>query len=165
MDIRGNRTRSYILIFWEEVVLRDKWIEYFWKSVSKNASMSNDANTKVGAVIFSEEDKVEVSSGWNDLSRGVLHLKGRNERPLKYKFTPHAEMNAIVNAARMGRCTKGMSLMVNMYPCTICASLIINSGISKVYSPEPDYSHAQYGEDFKLSDQMFKESGVEVIKI
>ena len=146
-------------------MLKEKWIDYFRSSVNRNSSMSKDVNTQVGAVIFSEEDLVEISSGWNDLPRGMEHSLERNSRPLKYKITPHAEMNAIVNAARMGRVTKGSSLIVNMFPCSMCAALIVNAGIKKVYSPEPNYNHVQYGEDFRLSEKILKECRVEVIKI
>ena len=144
--------------------MNNKWLNYFKESVDKNARMSKDANTKVGAVIFSEEDKVEISSGWNCLPRGVNHTEERSSRPLKYKLTPHAECNSIVNAARMGRSTNGMSLMVNLFPCSICAGMIVNAGIKRVYAPTPDYNHVQYGEDFKLSEIIFNESGVEVIE-
>jgi len=141
----------------------DRWVNYFKESMDKNASMSKDENTKVGAVIFSEGDQVEVSSGWNDLPRKLKHTTGRNSRPLKYKLTIHAEANAIVNAARMGRSTKGMSIMVNLFPCSICAGLIVNAGITKIYAPKPDFSHVQYGEDFKLSLEVFNECGVEIL--
>lgn len=147
----------------DTLTLSKRWLNYFKESMDKNALMSKDENTKVGAIIFSEEDGVEVSSGWNDLPRGVLHTKERNSRPLKYKLTIHSEANAIINAARMGRSTKGMSLMVSMYPCSICAGMIINAGLKKVYTPYPDFSHEKYGEDFKLSEQIFKEAKVEVI--
>ena len=143
--------------------MNKKFIEYFWRGVLNNAAMSKDADTKVGSIIFSEKDKVEISSGWNDLPRGVAHKPERNSRPLKYLYTQHSEMSAISNAARMGRSTNGASMMVSMYPCSICAGLIINAGIAMMYSPEPDFSHVKYGEDMKLSQQMFKEAGVTVV--
>jgi len=146
-------------------MLSDKWINYFKTKMLQAAENSKDENTKVGAVIFSEDDKVEISSSWNDLPRGVEHIPERNRRPLKYKFTTHAEANCICNAARMGRSTKGYSIMVSMFPCTMCAGLIINSGIKKVYCPKPDYTHVQYGRDFAISLQMFKEAEVEVLEI
>ena len=139
-----------------------RWNHYFFGSVMRNACMSKDKNTQVGAIIFSEEDKVEISSGWNDLPRGMQHTEERNSRPLKYKLTAHAEANSIANAARMGRATKGMSLAVSMFPCSICAGLIVNAGIKRVYAPCPDFNHAQYGEDFKLSLDIFNECGVEL---
>ena len=106
---------------------------------------------------------MSVSSGWNDLPRGVLHKEGRNSAPLKYKMTSHAEISAIANAARMGRATKNKSLYVTMFPCSLCAAAIINAGISKVYSPKPDFNHQKYGEDFKISLEMFTEASVEVV--
>lgn len=145
--------------------MKQSFFEYFKGSVLKNASMSKDADTKVGAVIFSEKYGVEVSSGWNCLARGVKHVDGRNSRPLKYKYTTHAEMNAVANAALLGRSTGGMSLMVNLYPCTTCANMIVNAGIKKVYCPAPDYEHKQYGEDFKISETIFKEAGVDVVEV
>ena len=140
-----------------------KWLEYFKAEAVNAASMSKDDRTKVGAVIFDEDDKVSVSSGWNDLPRGVLHKEGRNSAPLKYKMTSHAEISAIANAARMGRATKNKSLYVTMFPCSLCAAAIINAGISKVYSPKPDFNHQKYGEDFKISLEMFTEASVEVV--
>lgn len=142
--------------------MNPKWLEYF-KAEAVNASyMSKDNRTQVGAVIFDEEQKVSVSSGWNDLPRGVEHTPERNSAPLKYKYTSHAEISAITNAARMGRATLGKSIYVTLFPCPQCAAAIINAGIKKVYSPGPDFTHPTYGKDFAISLTMFTEAGVEI---
>lgn len=143
--------------------LSQRWIEYFKRQAYNASLMSKDENTKVGSCIFCEENKVEVSSGWNDLPRNVQHKEGRNSRPSKYKWTTHSEANSIANAARLGRSTSGKSIVVTLFPCSGCSGLIINSGISKVYTPAPDFSHIQYGEDFKISVEMLKEAGVAVV--
>ena len=146
--------------------MNDKWIDYFYRKAVMASEMSKDKDTKIGACIFDEEDKVEVTTGWNDLPRGVEHTNERNSRPLKYKLTSHAEISAITNAARTGRSTKGKSIVVTgLFPCSLCAAAIINSGITKVYSTPPDFSHTQYGEDFKLSYEMFTEAEVETIYV
>lgn len=142
--------------------MKDRWIKHFIEVAKHKSQMSKDANTRVGAVIVSEEDMVEVSSGFNCLPRGVLHKPERNERPLKYTYTSHAESSAISNAARLGRSTKGGTLIVTMFPCPQCCAMIINAGITKVISPEPDVNHVQYGQEFKHSQQMFAEAGVTV---
>ena len=139
-----------------------KWVEHFADIAKLKAAKSKDTNTKVGAVIFDEVNGVEVSSGWNDLPRGVVHSVERNTAPLKYKLTSHAEISAITNAARMGRATLGHSIVVTMFPCSLCCAALINSGITKVYSPTPDFEHVKYGEDMKLSVQMFNEANVSV---
>ena len=143
----------------------NKWVKHFTDIARLKADKSKDTNTKVGAVIFDEVNGVEVSSGWNDLPRGVVHSLERNTAPLKYKLTSHAEISAITNAARMGRATLGHSVVVTMFPCSLCCAALINSGITKVYSPKPDFEHVKYGEDMKLSVQMFSECGIIVTQI
>lgn len=140
--------------------MKDRWIKHFFEQAQHKAEMSKDENTKVGAVIVSEEDMVEVSSGFNCLPRGVAHTKERNARPLKYHFTSHAEASAIANSARLGRATKGTTLITTMFPCNDCCCLIINAGIAKVVSPAPDFNHYKYGKLYQYSMDMLKEAGV-----
>lgn len=135
-------------------------LERVRRSALDYASMSRDPITKVGAVIFSEDDWVEISAGYNCLARGVLHLPERHERPAKYLFTPHAEVNAITNAARLGRATKGASMLVTMFPCACCASQIINAGVKTVYTPIPDKDHHMYKDHHEAALAQFRESGV-----
>lgn len=143
----------------------NKWVQHFKETAYHKATMSKDTNTRVGAVIFDEENGVEVSSGWNCLPRGVKHTEERNSAPLKYALTSHAEISAITNAARMGRATLGQSIVVTMFPCSLCAAALINAGIKTVYSPKPDFNHAKYGEGMKLSVDMFQEAGIIVKEI
>lgn len=142
--------------------MKERWLVHFIELAKQKAAMSRDADTKVGAVIVSEEDMVEVSSGYNDLPRGVKHTAERNSRPLKYQFTAHAEANSIANAARLGRSTKGTTLIATMFPCNQCAALIINAGIVKVISPPIDFTHYKYGAEWQNSYDMFKEAGVTI---
>lgn len=143
----------------------NKWHQHFMEKAAHAASMSKDTNTKVGACIWDEEEKLEVCCGWNDLARSVVHTTQRNSAPLKYMLTSHAEISCIANAARSGRSTLGKAIAVTMFPCSLCAAAIINAGIKTVVAPEPDFEHKQYGESFKLSLQQFEEAGVEVIYI
>ena len=55
----------------------------------------------------------------------------------EYGRMVHAEMNAIVDAARLGRGIKGSTLYSTTFPCHNCAKHIIASGISKVVFVEP----------------------------
>lgn len=49
----------------------------------------------------------------------------------------HAEMNAITDAARLGRSTKGATLYCTTYPCHNCAKHIVASGITRVVYIQP----------------------------
>lgn len=137
------------------------WVKHFTELAKFKANSSKDTNTKVGAVIFDDQNGVEISSGWNDLARGIKHTTERNSAPLKYKLISHAEISSLTNAARMGRATNGHCIVVTMYPCSLCAAALINAGIKRVYSPAPDFNHLQYGADMKLSQMMFDEVGIQ----
>ena len=49
----------------------------------------------------------------------------------------HAEMNAISDAARLGRSVRGATLYVTTFPCHNCAKHIIGCGIARVIFIEP----------------------------
>lgn len=145
--------------------MKHGWLEHFIELAKSKALMSKDEDTKVGSVIISEEDMCEVSSGYNDLPRGVKHRPGRNSRPLKYHFTAHSEANSIANAARLGRATKGCTIISTLFPCPACAALIINAGITKVVAPKPELGDRSCDAvDWRLNWQhaidMFNEAGV-----
>lgn len=56
---------------------------------------------------------------------------------LEYGRIVHAEMNAITDAARLGRSTQNAILYCTTYPCHMCAKHIVSSGISRVIFLEP----------------------------
>jgi len=49
----------------------------------------------------------------------------------------HAEMNAIIDAARFGRSTSGATMYVTTFPCHNCAKHIVGAGVDKVIYQEP----------------------------
>ena len=55
----------------------------------------------------------------------------------EYGRMVHAEMNAISDAARLGRSVLGATLFVTTFPCHNCAKHIIASGIKRVVFIEP----------------------------
>lgn len=56
---------------------------------------------------------------------------------LEYGRIIHAEMSAIVDAARIGRSTKDSILYCTTFPCHMCAKHIVGSGIKSVIYLEP----------------------------
>ncbi len=56
---------------------------------------------------------------------------------LEYGRIVHAEMNAIVDAARTHSSLKGATLFCTTFPCHMCAKHIVASGIEQVYFLEP----------------------------
>lgn len=126
------------------------------------AANSKDTSTKVGALIVETGSTASLASAWNGAPMGSRADEDeRFERPEKYSWTCHAEMNAIAFAARAGVSVRGATLVVTHAPCMICARLIVQAGISQVYYPEPTGEFAlRWKDDLKRSQALFKECGV-----
>lgn len=111
------------------------WHERWLQTAALQATFSKDRSTQVGAVIVSP-DNIQVSQGWNGFPRGCPDDRPQlHERPEKYVWTIHAEINAILNAARIGRSVADCTLYCTHFPCSRCATLIAQAGIKQVVVP------------------------------
>ena len=140
--------------------LSNRWKQYFIEILHTTAKMSKDENTKVGALVIDTENKVVVSSGWNDLPRGVKHNIERNSRPLKYVYTSHAELSCLTNALRLRSDVVGKTMLITLGACPQCCSSIVNSGIIEIVTPHLDFEHTSCGVLYKHSKNIIEESGV-----
>jgi len=137
----------------------NSWDKKFKGLAEHVAQWSKDRSVKVGAVIADTRNTV-VSIGYNGFPRGVDDdVEERHERPAKYKWTEHAERNAIYNA---GQSLVGCSMYLTWFPCADCARAIAQSGINTLVCNEPDLNDPTWGEDFKIVLEMFCETGVTV---
>lgn len=143
---------------------RDKAIKYFSLATHQANIFSKDESQKVGAIILAPKSLQILSLGYNGMPRKVNEkIPSRWERPIKYKYVEHAERNAIYNACRHGTPLEGNIIIVTLYPCCDCARAIIQSGISCVVTIQPDFQHPRWGQDFKISQEMFQEADINVI--
>ena len=134
---------------------------YFHDMAKLVASRSKDTSTKVGCVIVSS-DKVLLSTGYNGIARRVADLPERLERPAKYLWTSHAEENAIAQAAREGiALNRGVAVVTHM-PCSRCARMLIQAGITMVCVGSGTTSMPE--EEFATADAMFEEACVQVVR-
>lgn len=126
---------------------------------------SKDPHTKVGCIILSNDFSRILSTGINGFSRNMNDDKAeRWERPAKYAYVSHAEANGVANAARTGTPLDGSVIAVTKFPCSTCTKLLIQAGIKKVYTIEPNYESDTWGSDAKISEEMLAEVGIEVVK-
>ena len=127
------------------------------------AKLSKDESTQVGALILGPSQEVR-SLGYNGSPRGCSadeDARGR-ERPEKYFWFSHAELNAIANAARVGTALLGSSIVVTHFPCMDCARAIVQAGIVEIYVPKPDLEFAdRWAEHMRRADRLFQGCGVE----
>lgn len=119
--------------------MNEKWDRRFLELAKHVSQWSKDPSTKVGAVIVND-DRIVVGMGYNGFARGVNDDPERyNDRPTKYKFVVHAELNAVLAA---GRQAQGSTIYV--YPafgtpplCSNCAKAVIQAGVRRVVGYEP----------------------------
>lgn len=137
---------------------KNKW-DYRFLDLSEFISgWSKDPSTKVGAVITDSENRI-ISVGYNGFARNISDDIRLNDRDTKYKMIVHGEMNAILFA---NKSLKSCTLYTYPFmPCPRCASMIIQTGIQRVvsYNNMPE----RWSEDFKMSEYLFKEAGVELV--
>ena len=117
------------------------WDEYFMGIAELSAERSKDPNTRVGACIVSNDNKI-LSIGYNGFPTGCSDDEFSWEREgelgdTKYPYVCHAELNAILNYT--GNTLKGSKIYVNLFPCNECAKAIIQSGIKEVIYKENKY--------------------------
>jgi dCMP deaminase len=138
------------------------WDQRFMELARFVAKWSKDRSRQVGCVIIAPDNSVR-SIGFNGFPRGLNDdHEERHERPAKYFWTEHAERNAIYAAARNGVPLAGCRMYLPWFPCVDCARAIVQAGITELVSLEPDFSDAQWGEDFRVSVDLLEEAGVRV---
>lgn len=142
--------------------MRDKDL-YYLTNAFGIASGSKDPSTKVGAIIVNDDGI--ISTGFNGLPRNFSkdHDPKYWQRPKKYEYVVHAEMNAIINAARTNGKTIGATLYVTEFPCHRCAPHIINAGIIRIVTPiiSGDYVK-RWKESIEMAQEMFYDCKVKL---
>ena len=143
--------------------MKDKIFLNIAKEIRK---LSKDPSTKVGAVIVSLEGYRVIAAGYNGLPSKYPDNYDNITRDEKNLISTHAEVNAILNAAKNGAATKDCAIYVTELPCAACASAIINSGIKKVVVPlKGSLDSKRWEKSCNLSLEVFETCGVELVKI
>ena len=147
-------------------IKRPSWDEYFMEMAVLTAKRSTCLRRNVGAVIV--KDKHVVASGYNGAPTGLAHCDEMGGCLRQQLGVPsgqrhelcralHAEQNAIIQAAAQGNSINGAAIYVTHHPCIICAKMIINAGIKKVYIKDsyPD----------EMAAEILKEAGLEIVML
>ncbi len=141
----------------------DKWDKRFMKMARLISEWSSCyvEGRSIGAVIV--KDKRIMTTGYNGAPAGLKTCRERGEC-LRRKmgiasgtraeicYAIHAEQNAILQAAKLGICIDGATLYCTHQPCSVCAKMIVNTGIRRVVY--------KYGYPDAFSLEIFDEAGV-----
>lgn len=131
---------------------QDKWDQLFLKLTLNIATMSKDPSTKVGSVIVSSDNR-QISFGYNGFVRGIEETSEKWQRPHKYQYVQHSELNAILNCPFD---TYGCKLYCTHQPCHRCLEMILQAGITKVYYIN-NYNNLEYKEIWDEHAKLFQE--------
>jgi len=92
------------------------------------ATLSYCERHKVGAVLV-KDDNV-IGFGYNGTPKNMDN--NCEENKVTKDEVIHAEMNAILKAARHGYAVSGATLYLTLSPCKECSKLILQSGVKRV---------------------------------
>ena len=147
---------------------RESKQDWLMKCAFLVSEMSTCAKIQVGAVIA--KGARIISTGYNGSAPGRQHCKnyfgelevqGSTFLDLHHKWALkneiHAEINAILFAAKEGIEIYGAEIYITHEPCIVCSKFIVQAGIKKVI-----YRHTYKGET-DLS--ILRENNIEVIKV
>jgi len=107
-------------------------LRVFMQIATALSSLGTCPRQQVGAVLVREGRA--ISWGYNGAPPGFPHCNHPVNEPCQQAI--HAELNAVVAAARAGISTDGASCFVTLSPCVTCSFLLIAAGVSTVYYKE-----------------------------
>jgi len=129
---------------------RPPWDHIFLREALLWSERSHDAETQCGCVLV--KDKTVLSTGYNGFIRDIDETMLPNLRPHKYPFMLHAELNAILNCARLGKPTLGATAYITTKPCFSCFQMLYQAGIVHiVYS---NFHISQHYDNNEADDQI-----------
>ena len=146
---------------------RKSWDEYFLEILNAARNRATCDRGMSGCVIV--KNNHILATGYVGSPSGIDHCSdvghefvesyekdaATNEIVLKKHCvrTVHAEQNAICQAAKLGIAIEGAKIYCTMFPCYVCAKMIVNVGIKEVIA-EYDYQSSN------RSKQIFETVGI-----
>lgn len=141
-------------------IVRPKWDAYFIGFAFQASKRSACLSRAVGAVLVREKNI--LATGYNGPPSGLPHcsevgcIRVQQNVPSGQRHELcrglHAEQNAIIQAAKHGTSINGADLYCTTFPCVICAKMIINAGVKRIYFTK--------SYDDPLSKEMLEQAGV-----
>lgn len=131
---------------------RPDWQTYFLSLANLVSKKSADARTKCGCVITTDTNEI-ISTGYNSFIRGIDDRILPNFTEEKYPFMIHSEINALLNAARMGKSTLNSYVYLNGPPCFPCLQAMWQAGVRRVYHSNLDIkmlNNQEYTDNIEL---------------
>ena len=137
-----------------------KWDNRFMELAEMISTWSKDPSTKIGVIIV--KDRKIKGTGYNGFPKGIDDFTKRlYDRDVKYAYTIHAEINAILDAGTDAKDSTMYLYGMPGPPCKECSKLIIQAGITEVVTrsgEEPE----RWKESFDFARGLLEEARVNV---
>jgi dCMP deaminase len=136
---------------------RASWDDYFMNIARVVSSRSTCERKFVGAVIV--RDRTILSTGYNGSIRGMPHCTDVGHMMVDGHCvaTIHAEVNAIIQAAKNGVSIDGAAVYVTASPCWSCFKAIANAGMKRII-------YGEFYRDERIFD-VAKQIGIELLHL
>ncbi len=136
---------------------RPAWDQYFLKLAMLASERATCPRMHCGCVLV--RAKNVIATGYNGSIPGDDHCEDVGCMVVDNHCvrTVHAEMNALIQAARRGHAVDGATCYVTNMPCTTCAKALITAGIRRVVVFS-DYHDT-------LAVEFFRKAGVRIDRI
>jgi dCMP deaminase len=138
-----------------------------WMRVAYQKAMeSPDLSTKNGAVLIDTKGQL-AGIGCNRIVPECCKTDERLQRPLKYEWTRHAEIDAIMDAVKDGYNTVGGTLVAAWAACAHCGTVIVGSGVKRVIRHRHEYMDRRpdWQKSIAVADEMFAAAGIDVVEL
>ncbi|MBM6935270.1 ComE operon protein 2 [Enterococcus cecorum] len=137
---------------------RIPWNQYFVAQAVLLSLRSTCTRLEVGATLV--KDRRIIAGGYNGAVSGDNHcidhgcyvVDGHCIR------TIHAEMNALLQCAKLGISTDSAEIYVTHFPCLHCTKAILQAGIKKIY-----YLHDYHNDPYAI--ELIQKLGVEIQQV
>lgn len=137
---------------------RIPWNQYFMAQAVLLSLRSTCTRLEVGTTLV--KDRRIIAGGYNGAVSGDNHcidhgcyvVDGHCIR------TIHAEMNALLQCAKLGISTDGAEIYVTHFPCLHCTKAILQAGIKKIY-----YLHDYHNDPYAI--ELIQKLGVEIQQV
>lgn len=137
---------------------RIPWDQYFMVQALLLSLRSTCERLSVGATLV-RNNRI-IAGGYNGSVSGDVHCldEGCYVVDDHCVRTIHAEMNAILQCAKLGIPTDGSVIYVTHFPCLSCTKMLLQAGVKKIYYYQ-DYRNDPYAE------RLFKQVGVTIEQV
>lgn len=137
----------------DRMTVTTKWDRRYTRVAYEVNSWSKDPDSQVGVVLVSP-DRREIATGYNGLpaglddetvlatlSKSLVYKDLQSEGSIKRHISIHAEANAVVNCHRR---PEGWTMYSTRFPCSQCAALLAQAGVTRLVCPPPEPNSRWY---------------------